>query len=185
MLITHEREKLLNVIIYFAENTAHCGKTKLFKLLYLLDFEHFKLTGRSVTGLEYYAWKLGPVPAALDDELEQPGEDLAQAIELEPERVIDSSRLTIKAKHVFDPAHFSKRELKLLESLATAYRQQYAQEMVEITHAENEAWERVYANGKGFNKPIPYELAVSGEDSALILSMAKEYAAMRNQYTNG
>lgn len=52
-------EKLINAIIYFCTNTQVCMKTKLFKLLYLLDFEHFKVTGKSVTGLEYKAWKLG------------------------------------------------------------------------------------------------------------------------------
>ena len=40
MLINHEREKLINAIIYFAKNTRFLGKTKLCKLLYFLDFEH-------------------------------------------------------------------------------------------------------------------------------------------------
>ena len=35
--------------MYFASNTRHCGKAKLFKLLHLLDFTHFRETGRSVT----------------------------------------------------------------------------------------------------------------------------------------
>lgn len=60
MLITHEREKLINAIIFFANHTKHLGKIKLFKLLYLLDFEHFRQTGQNVTGLDYRAWKFGP-----------------------------------------------------------------------------------------------------------------------------
>ena len=47
MIITHHREKLINAIIYFANNTKRCGKTKLLKLLYFLDFRHFKQTGKS------------------------------------------------------------------------------------------------------------------------------------------
>jgi len=35
---------------------------KLFKLLYFLDFVHFKNYGTTVTGMEYSAWKMGPVP---------------------------------------------------------------------------------------------------------------------------
>jgi len=46
----------------FRRQYPEFGKTKLFKLLYLLDFHHFRETGRSVTGLEYRAWKHGPVP---------------------------------------------------------------------------------------------------------------------------
>jgi hypothetical protein len=52
MLVTHEREKLINAILYFAHETKYLGKFKLFKLLYLLDFEHFRLTGHSVTELD-------------------------------------------------------------------------------------------------------------------------------------
>src|SRR3982074_1597293 len=47
MLLSRNREKLINVIVFFASNTEHCGKVKLFKLLYLLDFAHFRQTGRS------------------------------------------------------------------------------------------------------------------------------------------
>src|SRR3990172_2038157 len=42
MLLSHEREKLINAIIFFADNTRFLGKTKLCKLLYFLDFGHFK-----------------------------------------------------------------------------------------------------------------------------------------------
>ena len=48
MLISRDREKLVNAIVFFADNTRYCGKTKLFKLLYLLDLHHFRETGRSV-----------------------------------------------------------------------------------------------------------------------------------------
>ena len=48
MLVSHERGKMINAIIYFADHTRHLGKIELFKLLYLLDFEHFSQTGRSV-----------------------------------------------------------------------------------------------------------------------------------------
>ena len=53
--IDHSREKLINAILYFVKNTQNCGKLKTLKLLYFLDFIHYKEIGRSVTGLEYYA----------------------------------------------------------------------------------------------------------------------------------
>src|SRR5471030_2891987 len=82
MLIDRSREKLINAIIYFADNTNSCGKTKLFKLLYFLDFEHFYQTGRSVTGMEYFAWRMGPVPVALYDEINVLSPDMAEKIEI-------------------------------------------------------------------------------------------------------
>ena len=55
MLVSRSRDKLINSILFFAEHTRALGKIKLFKLLYLLDFEHFRKTGRPVTGMEYRA----------------------------------------------------------------------------------------------------------------------------------
>lgn len=69
MMITYHREKLINAMIYFARNTLYCGTTKLLKLLYFLDFKHFKETGKSVTGQDYYAWDMGPVPKDVFDEI--------------------------------------------------------------------------------------------------------------------
>jgi uncharacterized phage-associated protein len=178
MLITHERDKLINAIVYFAQNTEHLGKTKLYKLLYLLDFEHFRQTGRNITGLDYYAWKLGPVPVALDEEIEEPEADLDKAVTVGSEPVFDHTRMHIKATQAFDASHFSKRELRLLQSLTEKYKSCFSKDMVSITHEKGGAWDCVFADGQGYNKQIPYELAVSGEESALILEKAKEYKAL-------
>lgn len=36
MLVSHEREKMINAVIYFAKNTRFMGKIKLWKLLIFL-----------------------------------------------------------------------------------------------------------------------------------------------------
>ena len=82
MLISRNRQKLIQAAVYFALNTQGCGKVKLFKLLYLLDFAHFRETGRNVTGLDYVAWKLGPVPLELAQEWDQLDPDLAAAVDI-------------------------------------------------------------------------------------------------------
>lgn len=117
MLITHEREKLINAIIFFANHTKHLGKIKLFKLLYLLDFEHFRQTGQNVTGLTYSAWKYGPVPVTLAQEWDELESDLAAAIAIRPEQVIDYERQAVVPLAEFDDSHFSKRELRIMDEL--------------------------------------------------------------------
>lgn len=180
MLITHEREKLINAIVYFAINTKYLGKIKLFKLLYLLDFEHFRQTGRSVTGLTYSAWKYGPVPAALAQEWDELEPDLAAAVAIRPQQVIDYERQTVIPMAEFDDSHFSRRELRIMAELANSYGEEYSPKMIDVTHAENGAWAKVWNDGKGFNQRISYDLAIADDEPHrdAILEAAEAYQAI-------
>lgn len=180
MLVSHEREKLINAIIYFAQNTKHLGKIKLFKLLYLLDFEHYRSTGRSVTGLKYHAWQYGPVPVALAQEWEDLQPDMAAAVSIQPEKIIDYVRETVVSDVPFDDSHFTKREMRIMAGIAGKYRDELSHKMIDVTHAENGAWATVWRSGAGFDQPIDYTLAVADKDPhrEAILEAAKEYEAI-------
>lgn len=52
--------KFANMVIYFLDVAPY--KTKLNKLLFYADFSHFKYFGRSISGCEYAAIDMGPVP---------------------------------------------------------------------------------------------------------------------------
>lgn len=182
MLINHNREKLINAIIFFSDKTSFCGKIKLFKLLYFLDFEHYKLTGRSVTGMDYYAWKMGPVPVSLNDEFSLPATDLAEKIEIQTIVTQYGNPLnSINAKAPFDPSHFSKRELKLMEELADQYVFSKAEEMIEATHVPTLPWHKVYEEQKKPTALIPYEYAFSGEED-IISPLSVENDEIRRNY---
>jgi uncharacterized phage-associated protein len=180
MLVSHERDKLINAILFFAENTKFCGKIKLIKLLYLLDFEHFRQTGRSVTGMDYLAWKMGPGPLTFYQEWDVPEADLAAAIDIVPEKVVDYTRETVVAKIAFDDSHFTKRELRIMDELAANLRNSYSKPMVDMTHAELGPWQKIWEGGRGNGERIPYTLAISDDDPqrAEILESSQEYAAI-------
>jgi uncharacterized phage-associated protein len=187
MLVTHEREKLINAILYFAHNTRYLGKIKLFKLLFLLDFEHFRQTGRSVTGLEYRAWKFGPVPVQVMQEWDDPEPDLAAAISIQPEKVIDYVRETVVPRVPFDDSHFTRRDLRIMEELVAQYRDTYSPMMIDVTHAENGAWAKIWQDGEGMNEPIPYALCLDDDSPSrdAILEIAGEYEAIRKTQRSG
>lgn len=176
MLISKDREKLINTVLFFAVNTQHCGKVKLFKLLYLLDFAHFRETGRSVTGLDYRAWKMGPVPFQLVQEWDQLEPDLAAAVDIAPEQVIDFIRERVVPKVNFDDALFTKRELRLMHELAARFRDEYTRPLVNFTHFERGPWDKIWDGGRGNNERMPYTLAVADDDPnrEAILSAAQE-----------
>lgn len=179
MLISRNREKLINAIIYFASHTQHCGKVKLFKLLFLLDFSHFRETGRSVTGLDYRAWKMGPVPFTLVQEWDAPEEDLARAIDIVPEKVIDFVRERVVPKVAFDDSMFTRRELRLMQDLSTHFANELTKPLIGFTHEERGPWDKIWDGGRGNNERIPYVLAIPDTDPnrEAILESAREYAA--------
>ena len=170
MIITRHREKLINTIIYFAKQTKHCGKTKLLKLLYFLDFYHFKQTAKSVTGLEYFAWEQGPVPKELFEELSGNMKvDLKDAISLASTE--DFQKIVPKKK--FNEDYFTNREKKLLKDLSDVFRDAKAEEMVEVSHLRNEPWDKTLKE-KGPRQKIDYMLSIDDEENSLSYNEAKE-----------
>jgi uncharacterized phage-associated protein len=174
------RKRLINAIVFFANATSNCGKIKLFKLLYLLDFEHFRQTGKSVTGFEYQAWKFGPVPVDLMAEWEQLEQDLAAAVHIEHEQVIDYVRQTVKVNEgvVFDDEEFTARQLRIMSELAEKFKDTWSPAMIDVTHTQNGAWDKVWQNGGGNGKPIPYALAIPDDapERPVLLEVAEEEA---------
>lgn len=178
MLLSHEREKLINAIIFFANNTHFLGKTKLCKLLYFLDFEHFKETGRSVTGMDYYAWKMGPVPVDLYEEVEAPEPDMADKVEFVEQPTKRGPMLTVKPLAPIDESLFSKRELRIMRSLAEEYRDTLAEDMIETTHLENQPWHKIYIEEGKRQQVIPYELALRRQEAEEMLQVVGERVAL-------
>ena len=177
MLISNNREKLTNAVVYFASSTRHCGKVKLFKLLYLLDFTHFRETGRSVTGLDYRAWKMGPVPLELMQEWDELEADMASAISIVPEKVIDLIRERVVPKVAFDDSLFTRHELRLMRELSSNFENELTKPLIGFTHEERGPWYKIWDGGRGNDERIPYTLAVPDSDPNrnAVLESAHEY----------
>lgn len=161
MLINHNREKQLNAIIFFLKHTKFCGKTKLFKLLYYLDFFHFRETGRPVTGFDYYAWDFGPVPVALYKEIDNPPADLRETVNI-PAKIPGSKTFTaMQPRKPFDKKYFTKRELRILDMVSYIFKEAKADQIVDASHLPNEPWDKTIRT-KGEKALIDYMLAVDG-----------------------
>ena len=188
ILIQRHREKLINAIIYFAENTQHCYKTKLIKLLYFLDFLHYKEVGRSVTGLKYQAWERGPVSPELFEEIENPHHDMKEAILFKSEPFTTTNegeqyKVNILSLKSFDLSPFSKREFRIMKEVAETYRDKHAEEMVQATHELDLPWHRVYNEEKNGFGEIPYDYILEGEEKKAVQELAKEHNEVVRNYS--
>lgn len=167
MIVTREREKLINAIIYFVQNTKHCHTLKLFKLLNFLDFEHYRQTGQTVTGLKYVAWKQGPAPNALWHELQKGGNaDLKASMVIIPHKDDVTEKLLrreLKPKIQFNKRIFTKRELAIMERLAFFFDDLKAWDMSEFSHKQGLPWRKVFDKGNGEGSEISIDLALQAD----------------------
>lgn len=166
MYVDRSKDKLVNAIIYFIKHTKNCHITKLMKLLYTLDFEHYRQTGFSVTGLKYYAWDMGPVPVPVWLELSK-NEDNGLGL-LKSFKIIDDElsngkiRKIIKTNLKFNSKVFTKRQLKLLEQIAFIFKNALADTMIEYTHSLKSPWD-ITIKQKGPKAEIDYKLAIDNK----------------------
>jgi uncharacterized phage-associated protein len=179
MSANRQREKLVNAALYFARNTENFGLIKLFKLLYFLDFEHYKDIGRSVTGLEYEAWELGPVPEKLNSEIKQGAEqDLLDALNIDLRSFADDKKYyKITAKRRENHMVFSPREEEIMKRLVSDFKFHTAEQMTEATHLPNLPWFQVWRDGEGEGDDIPYDLGVPEADKNFIAYIRSENSA--------
>lgn len=165
--MSFEREKLLEALAFFDANVRNGGWIKLLKLVYYLDLVQFRKTGRTVTGLRYEAWPMGPVPPSLHAELKTPSADIHKHFtvtqssfdsrsaafvptidtderELEQAGALAPSRLpgSIKPKKPFNHLYLSRSELDTAKRLAEVFKNANAAQMSEASHNKKGPWEK-------------------------------------------
>jgi uncharacterized phage-associated protein len=187
MTLNVYRNKLLNAILYFSKNTRHCNKTKLLKLLYHLDFIHFKQTGYPSIGLTYYTYKEGPVPVRFWKEV-QHGKvplDFKGKFEIKITHYPKPSDNEYSFLALVEPdlSVFSPRECKIMAELAQKYKYKSAKQISEETHLPHQPWNTTKSTS-GLNKPIDYLLSLD-EQAGISWDNAKDnlsefYAAVKN-----
>lgn len=127
-------EKYINVILFFIENVQNLGRTKLYKLLYFLDFDHYEKYGESVTEESYQNKELGPVPVHAEEVINKMKED--GILDILPEPVINFVRHKFVAKAHHDPKVFSQTEIEMLCEVAEKWAHHTANEIVSASHGE-------------------------------------------------
>ncbi len=148
----YNEEKMRQVILYFIHHgdPETLGKTKLMKLLYYADFDHFELHDEPITGAVYRRLRQGPVATdvfALLGQMAKLGD-----IDITSINTPSYQREKYKALRPFSPALFSDDEMSTLKAVANRWHTVKMTDIVAASH-DDPPW-----NAVGDNEEIPYYL---------------------------
>jgi len=132
-------------------NNGLLGKTKLFKLLYYADFDHFERYGKPITGETYLRYEHGPFPEHGNAILENLA--VREALRVDPVMVGNYLQFTFQPLALADVSVFTPEELLSLVDVLRKWEKHNATEIVAATHGEA-PWIATAPN-----LPISYSLA--------------------------
>lgn len=158
MYFKNDIEKIGNTIIYLADKIDDLSKTKLLKILYLLDEFSIKEFGLPFLNLKYEVWQLGPVSQEIFVDLSDDPIILKDYIEI---NTIENKRY-IKPKKVFNDDEFSDNELDLLEKLTQAVKNEPAYVLVNFTHKKDSLW---YSTASRHNLIEKFQMGVKNSSN--------------------
>lgn len=153
--------KLIEMIIFFTEN-VHPWKTKMNKLLFYADFLHFSKTCYSISGAEYIAMNLGPVPQNFNSVFEFAS--INGDIEINYQEFANGGIgefFSPNKSRVFKPELFEVSEIEVLNKIAALFRDAKTQEMIQISH-EEPAWYENISTAKKIKYDYAFRLKHAG-----------------------
>jgi transcriptional regulator with XRE-family HTH domain len=136
---TPSLQKLIEMVIYFTE-TVRPWKTKMNKLLFYADFLHFKKTCFSISGAEYVAIDLGPVPQNFNSIFEYAATN--NDIDITYKEFSNGGVgefFSPNKNRAFNADLFEESELAILDIIVKTFKETTTQEMIDLSH-EEPAW---------------------------------------------
>jgi len=128
--------KIGNTIIYLSKKIDKLSKTKLLKLLYILDEISIKKSGIPILNLKFKTWKFGPV-----------SEDIFVELSSEPSflkdyfyKIIEGDNIYILPNGEFNDDEFSQNDLDLMDFVINEFGNKTAKDLISYTHRENSPW---------------------------------------------
>lgn len=135
-----EIDKIGNTIIYFANHIKSLSKTKILKIIYLLDETSVKQYGIPFLNLQYKVWQLGPVNTDIYSDLSPEHTLLKDFIKLNFKK---TGECYIEPKKKFHDDEFSQIELQLLDTVIKKYGHLSARELIKICHRPSTIWYKI------------------------------------------
>lgn len=176
-LSVDERNKLGNAVVYIAANTHALSKTKLLKLLFLMEEYAVKKYHTPFLGLSYEVWQAGPVVKDVFIDLSEQPVLLKDFVTTETE----NNATYITPLTVFCDDEFSDDDIDVMEAILKRFGDKTATELVNYTHRPGSAWYKVVSKENlleafqsGLMNSSPFTIDFSEELSGCAVEYYKE-----------
>jgi|GEM_PF-440149 len=130
--------KIGNTLVFFAERINDLSKTKLLKLVYLLEETTIRKCSRPFLNLDFEIWKLGPVVKDLFFDFSSTEQYIFK--DYVSAHLEEEGRVYISPVTHFDDDEFSDIELSILDDVVKQFGHLSAKELVELTHSAHSPW---------------------------------------------
>jgi len=131
-------DKIGNTIIYLSNELKTLSKTKILKLLFIIEESCIKKYGYPFFGIDFQIWKHGPVAKDIFIDLsEDQPEILKGYIEKD-----DKDPSSFKAAKTFNDDEFSDNDINLLDNVISFAKGKTAKALVNYTHGKNSLWRK-------------------------------------------
>ena len=134
---TNDQIDKIGNTIRFLTSDASLTRTKILKIIYLLEEASIKRFGVPFFNIPFEVWQFGPVPRPIFQNLSFMFQDYADLL------ITDSAKgeiHLISKKGEFNDDEFSDNDIELLTEIKRIYSKKPSDELVAITHKEGSPW---------------------------------------------
>ena len=169
------KQKLGNTLIYIAERAPQLSKTKLLKLLFLMEEYMVKRYHMPFLALPYEVWQAGPVAKDIFIDLSDGVVLLQDFVKTE----MKENGMYIKAIKPFCDDEFSDCEIEMMDDIIKKHGHKTATQLVKEVHQEGSLW---YEAAKENGLLEDFANGISNNSSCLIDFSKGLTACAKEQY---
>lgn len=139
-------DRIGNLLVYITDKMGgNMPKTKLLKLIYIIEEEAIKKGGSQFTDLNYLYLPMGPVSTFVDTQIDKRREPIISFIDIKKHQ----NTTLISPKKAFDDSEFSDFDMQLIDDVLSIYGKMSGKELIEYTHREGSPWRKLNDQHQG------------------------------------
>lgn len=151
----YQANKIGNAIIYLGVNVSELSKTKLLKLIFLLEEKSIKDYGEPFFGIDFKIWQFGPVAKPIFDGLTNLESNFLS------EYIIKNNYDEYEGRVGFSDDEFSNNDIKVMDWAVNFARHKVAEDLVRHTHSKDSLWRKGAIKHNVYEKFLKKELTIT------------------------